>query len=225
MMRNKTLYLLIAVLISSCFTINHKKHVLNVDERGDKLSLIKMEGYYFREVDKQAYPYYSNEYGGKSEDETAPYQQKCIEPLILNKNGTVRVFDEQSGFQENLVFDFNQHCGLVDSNSFQSAKMHFECQLTNDVDRYSIWGKGVYSIDSSAILIQYYVNWRGNYYLQEKRGKILNDSSFILVNKFDYYLDKLDTISEVYHFQNYSLKPDSNNFITENPKKFGKKRK
>lgn len=223
-MRSKIVFSLVVLFFNSCFVINYKKYVLNVNERGDKYNLIKTEGYYFREIEKEAFPYYQNEFGWVSEDESAPYLQKCIEPLILNKNGTVRTFNEQAGFQENLVFNFNRNCGLIDSNSTESAKQHFECQLKNDEDKYSIWGKGVFKIDSSGILIQYYINWIGNYYLQEKSGKILNDSSFILVKRFDYYLNKADTINELYQFQKFDKKPDSTNFITEHPKRFGRKK-
>lgn len=224
-MWNKLSYFLILIFFNSCFVVHHKRSVLNENERGDNLNVLRIDGYYFRELEKEAYPYYKNEYGGISESKSEPYQQKLIEPLILNKNGSVRIFSETSGSQDDLWFDYSENCLLLDFNSIESAKQHFECLLNNDDDRYSIWGKGVFGVDSTRILIQYYVNWRGDYYLQEKSGEILNETSFILTERFDYKLDKRDMINELYLFQKFNKKPDSSSFITEHPRRFGSKKR
>ena len=85
--------------------------------------------------------------------------------------------------QENLGFDFELNCGLSDSNSIESAIEHFECKLNNDNDRFEVWGKGVFKVNKSKVLIQYYINWIGDYYLRKKKGEVLTDSTFILKRK------------------------------------------
>ena len=222
---NKLIGILILLLFNSCFVVKHKKDVLNVNERGDLNNKMRLDGYYYREFEKKAFTYYKNEYGGYSENKSEPYQQKLIEPIILNSNGAVRTFSYMSGLQENLVFDFGQNCGLSDLNSTKSAIKHFECQLNNDKDRYEIWGKGVFKADDSNILIQYYVNWIGDYYLQEQKGNILTDSTFVLTERYDYKLDTTYQIKELYRFRKFKNKPDSTSFITKHPKRFGRKNK
>ena len=215
-------YILILLLFNSCYVVMHKKSVINIENRGDQNGKIKLDGFYYSEFEQDAFPYFKNDYGGYSEDKRNPYQQKAIEPIILNSNGTVRSFNNQSGFQENLVFDFKQNCGLEDKNTFENAIEHFECLLNNDNDRYDVWGKGVFSADKSKITIQYYINWIGDYYLREKRGEILNDSTFVLSERYDYKLDTIYEINELYRFKRFRNKPDSTNFITKHPKRFGK---
>ena len=222
-MKKRLTYILTLILLNSCYVVKHKKNVLNEKERGDQTKRIKLGGYYYREFEEETFPFYRNENGGYSEKKSEPYQQKLILPIILNSNGTVRTFSEKSGLKENLAFKFKQNCGLSDTNSIESAIEHFECQLNNDNDRFEVWGKGVFKVNKSDIKIQYYINWIGDYYLREKRGKVLTDSTFILKEKYDYKLDTIYRINELYKFRGFKNKPDSTNFITKHPKRFGKK--
>lgn len=222
-MNKNILYTLILFIFYSCYVVNHKKNVINLSDSGDKLHPINTNGYYYQEKEKLAYPYFKNHYGGFSQDSTQPYQQKIIIPLILNKNGTVRTFGYSNGFQENRVFNYTSECNLLDINTFKSAQEHFECEIANDENRFPIWGKGVFKTENSKIIVQYYINWIGNYYLREKKGKILNDSTFVLTESFDYKLNQRDSINELYKFKYYINKPDSTSLITKHPKRFGKK--
>ena len=74
-MTKKVTYILILVLFNSCFVVNHKKDVLNKIERGDPNKEIKLNGYYYREFEQKAFPFYKNEYGGFSENKAEPYEQ------------------------------------------------------------------------------------------------------------------------------------------------------
>ena len=224
-MKYKLIYFLILLLFNSCFVVKHKKNVVNIEERGDKNGQMKLDGYYYRVFEREAFPYYKNEFGGFTENKSEPYQQKLIKPIILNSNGTIRTFNYQSGLQENLDFDFEYNCGLSDLNSTKSSIEHFECKLNNDKNKYDVWGKGVFKVGDSNILIQYYINWIGEYYLREQKGKILTDSTFILTEQYDYKLDTTYQINEFYKFKKFKNKPDSINFITKHPKRFGRKNK
>ncbi len=222
---NKLIYILILLIFNSCYVVKHKKNVLNLKERGVQNEQLKLDGYYYRIYEREAFPFFKNVYGGYSENKSEPYKQKVIEPIILNSNGTARTFNTSSGFRENLIFDFENHCDLTDSNSYNNAIKHFECELNHDSDKYEIWGKGVYKVTKSKILIQYYINWIGDYYLREKKGEILTDSTFILTERYDYKLDTTYQIDELYKFRTFKNKPDSTNFITKHPKRFGRKNK
>ncbi len=209
--------------LTSCLIIYHKRHVLNLNKVGDKLRPIRTDGYYYQELEKKTFPYYKNKYGGYSQDSSKPYVQKQIEPLTLHKDGSLLTFGISTGFQENRFFDFFANCGLIDFNSIDNAKKHFECDIEHYEDRYPIWGKGVFKTENDEIVIQYYVNYIGAYYLVEKKGIILNDSSFILKTRLDYYSNYRKDINEIYNFQHFDIKPDSTNYILKHKRKFKNK--
>ena len=210
---NTRLYLFVLLILTSCMVIMHKKYVINLDKIGDKLRAIKTDGYYYEERERKAFPYYKNSYGGFSQDSTKPYLQKQIRPLTLHKDGSLLTFGFSTGFQENYMFDYSANCGLFDQNSLDNAKKHFECDIRYYKDRYLIWGKGVFKTEKNEIIIQYYINWIGTYYLLEKKGEILNDSTFVLKKLFDFKLNESKDINELYKFQHFDIKPDSTNYI------------
>lgn len=215
--------LLALLTLTSCMVVNHKKYVINLDKVGDKLRPIRTDGYYYQEREEMTFPYFKNSYGGFSQDSTKPYLQKQIRPLTLHKDGTLLTFGISTGFQENYAFDYSTNCGLLDQNTFDNAKKHFECDIKNYKDRYPIWGKGVFKTEKNEIIIQYYVNWIGAYYLVEKKGDILNDSTFVLKKVFDYKLNEGKDINEQYKFQQFDIKPDSTNYIMKHRPKFKNK--
>jgi hypothetical protein len=217
------LSILALLILTSCMEINHKKYVINLDKVGDKLRPIRTDGYYYQEREEMTFPYYKNSYGGFSKDSTKPYLQKQIRPLTLHKDGTLLTFGFSTGFQENYVFDYSANCGLTDHNSIGNAKKHFECDIRHYKDRFPIWGKGVFKTENNEIIIQYYINWIGAYYLVEKKGVILNDTTFVLKKLFDYKLNESKDINELYKFQYFDIKPDSTNYIIEHKRKFKNK--
>ncbi|OQP54534.1 hypothetical protein A4H97_21425 [Niastella yeongjuensis] len=203
--------------------VNHKRHVINLDKVGDKLRPICTAGYYYQEREEIAFPYVKNHFGGYTEDSTKPYLQKQIRPLTLHKDGTLLTFGISTGFQENHAFDYAATCELQDSNSIDNAKKHIECDIRHYKNRYPIWGKGVFKTEENEIVIQYYVNWIGEYYLVEKKGKVLSDTAFVLTKSFDYKLNEAKDIYELYKFQQFDIKPDSTNYILKHKRKFKNK--
>lgn len=208
------------VLVTSCMVVHHKKYVINPSRAGDALRPIRTDGYYYQEREEMAYPYYKNTYGGFSRDSAKPYLQKQVRPVVLYKDGSLLTFGISTGFQENYAFDYAANCMLMDHNSIDNAKKHFECDIRHYKNRHPVWGKGVFVTGHRAITIQYYVNWLGAYYLLEKKGEILSDTSFVLTKLYDYKLDREETINELYRFQQFGVKPDSANYIMQHRRKF-----
>lgn len=203
--------------------VKHKKYVINLDKVGDSLRPIRTDGYYYQEREEMTFLYYKNSYGGFSQDTTKPYLQKQIIPLVLYKDGSLLTFGTSTGFRESYAFDYTLNCGLFDFNSTDNAKKHFECDLRYYKNKYPIWGKGVFKTEKDEIIIQYYVNWLGDYYLVEKKGEILSDTSFVLTKRFDFKLNKGKDINEVYRFEQFDNKPDSTNYIMKHRRKFKNK--
>jgi hypothetical protein len=217
------LSILSSLFLTSCMVVNHKKHVINLNKVGDRLKPLCTAGYYYQEREEITFPYFKNQFGGYTQDSTKPYLQKQIRPLTLYKDGTLLTFGISTGFQENYAFDYSTNCELQDYNSFDNARKHFECDIRHYKNRYPIWGKGVFKTEENEIIIQYYVNWIGAYYLVEKKGKILSDTSFVLNKSFDYKLNKAKDINELYKFQKFDIKPDSTNYIMKHRRKFKNK--
>lgn len=217
------LSILTSLFLTSCMVVNHKKHVINLKKVGDRLKPLCTAGYYYQEREEITFPYSKNQFGGYTQDSTKPYLQKQIRPLTLYKDGTLLTFGISTGFQENYAFDYSTNCKLQDYNSIENARKHFECDIRHYKNRHPIWGKGVFKTEENEIVIQYYVNWMGAYYLVEKKGKILSDTSFVLNKSFDYKLNAANDINELYKFQKFDLKPDSTNYIMKHRRKFKNK--
>jgi hypothetical protein len=210
---NYTLAALLLMIFASCTIIHNRKNVLNSNEWGSKNQQMKIDGYYYSQSTTASFPYYKNKYGGYSQDSSRPYIQQLINPVIFYENGTAQTFGPRSGLQENAYFNYSDRCSLKDENTIARAKEFFECDIVHYKDRYRTWGKGVYKVLPGEITIQYYINWRGQYYLIEKKGEIINDSAFVLNQEYDHYLDEKKIINEIYIFQRFESKPASRSYL------------
>lgn len=226
----KYLIYILLLTFASCITVNNRSDVLDLDNIGDTDGFLKTKGYYYAELEQQAYLYYKNQYGGYSQDSSKPYMQKLIQPLILYENGGVENGSLTSGMKENLA---NQStCGLADNNSVFFAKLYFECGLSragnaDQNDFGTLYAKGVFKAQRDKIVVQYYGNYGppmiAEYYLIEKKGAILNDSTFVLKSMYNFRTKELIDINETYFYQAYSIKPDTENYILSHKKRFKNK--
>ena len=219
----------IALIMFSCVTVSNRSNVFNLNTIGNNEGVLKTNGYYYCELEEQAYPYYKNEYGGYSQDTSKPYIKKMIQPLLLYKNGGVHRWPLTSGMKENR-YD-QMACGLPDDNSFFFAKVYFECSLMRgskpDRGKFgTLYAKGVFKTQQDKIVVQYYEctgpPMTADYYLIEKTGKILNDTTFVLKSMYNFRSKESTDINEVYLYQHYTIKPDSANYILNHKKRFKK---
>lgn len=72
-------------------------------------------------------------------------------------------------------------------------------------------GWGVYVINNDNIEIENWAATEGKRKTSSRKGKILNDSTFVITRFFSAFTQKEYEISDSYHFKAYSPKPDSTN--------------
>lgn len=69
----------------------------------------------------------------------------------------------------------------------------------------NLWDWGKYEIKNDTIFIQWYYNHRGDYYLVEEEGVILDSTSFKLFRMKDYKTKEEEKIDELYQFKEYDV--------------------
>jgi hypothetical protein len=214
--------------INSCITIHNKKFLQDLDEIGDPQKSLRLDGYYYYQYEVVNYPYDKNRYGGYSQNLKAPYNQVRIQPIVLNKNGSLEKIGSYSGLRENLTFDFKEYCYLSDENSLFSAQNHFECYIRiHPTDKSyfphfksEIWDQGVFHIKGNEIKLQVFYNVSGNYYLYEERGIISGDTAFTLTSATDFQDGKKHEINRTFVFKKMADVPEIPSYILKHRKKF-----
>lgn len=203
---------------------------MNINSIGLTANELKLNGYYYQEKSYETYPYYRNEYGGYSQDKNKKYNQIRILPIVLYPDGSANKLSSFSGMQDNSAFNYGIKCSLEDNNTIESAYEHFECYLKNrPEDNYifinkkaEIWSQGVFKTDENKIVLQIFYNSRGNYYLYEESGKIINDTTFILNKAKDFETGKEFEINKKYMFKAMGDMPKIESYILKNKNKFDK---
>lgn len=220
------IYILILVFIlTSCVTIYNKKKVMDINDIGLTKKELRLDGYYYQKGTAKTHPYVRDGHGGYYLDTSISYQQIRIVPCVLYSDGSVSKLGFYSGMKDNDAFNYNMKCSLLDNNTLESAFDHFECYLKNMKDKnynkkYSIWNQGVYKIEDGKIVLQIFYNVWGDYYLYEERGKILNDTTFVLDSAIDYQNGKTHDIHKEFHFNSMDNMPKIESYILNNKKKF-----
>ncbi len=222
------LFFAFGIIYTGCITIYNKKKIIEIKESGDKQNQLKKNGYYYRAVDVETFPYYKNSQGVYSHDSTQPYRQIRIVPLTLFADGSAIKHGSFSGFNENLAFDFRIKCGLEDYNSQEAAFAHFECYVQNIPSqklnfinkKAEIWNQGLFQVSNDEIKIQIFYNSMGNYYLHEETGKVINDSTFLLTKAKDFQNGKETQIHQIYKFRKMGNFPTIPSYILKHKSKF-----
>ncbi len=191
---------LLFMLISSCLppSIHNRKFLL----RNKKSSIsdgIRKDGYYF--------------YEDIGENNLGVNVIIFFEGGFLKDIGFISAID--SGYHG---IEYKDLCPeMSNAREFTAALRKTECVLDNYrlffnqdlnfINKNSVisdWGK--YEVDGDSIKIQYFYNYRGNYYLTEKSGIISADNTITLSKKYYYRIKKNYPIDVKYRFQNYDRK-------------------
>lgn len=218
------IYILILVFIlTSCVTIYNKKKVMDINDIGLTKNELRLDGYYYQKEIFQSHPY---KLSGNVQiiDTSQTYEQIRILPCVLYSDGSVSKLGSYSGVQDINAFRYDIKCSFSGNNTFDSAMEYFECYFKNMKERNnrksSIWDQGVYKVDGEKITLQIFYNVWGNYYLYEERGRILNDTTFILNHAIDYQNGETYDIKEQFYFKKMDSMPKIESYIMNHKKKF-----
>ncbi len=230
-MKKIIFYIYSAILFNSCVVIYNKENLTDLNKIGSKKNELKTNGYYYSILKQKEYNHYILDENDKYIIDSTKFKEIIkVSPIILNYDGSAFNMPTFTGFQKNILFDFKTKCSLIDNNSLETALKHFECYYKNlPEEKYNfmnknseIWGQGVYNTEKKKIKIQTFYNHIGNYYIMEKTGEIINDTTFILKKRVTLRTHKEFKTSEVYHFKYMDSLPETNSFIIRNKQKFKK---
>ena len=106
-------------------------------------------------------------------------------------------------------------------NSFDKINKYFQLylkktELTGDKRLAPLKGWGKWRVNGDTLEIMYYVTGSAavpfpiyDYWLFERDGKILNDSTFIFNKRINHTTGRAEVLDERYKFKEYDIKPDS----------------
>jgi hypothetical protein len=198
-------YFFIFLFLFSCFpkTHNKKDFVLTSDI---SINEIKTDGYYYNIYElKGLY----TKYTGKS-----------IRMKTLLKNGYI--YTVKNGFGDLCSDSIGIECAIEKSEYMLDKDLTVIKDFSNEkLSTYSIWNWGKYEIKGDSILIQWFYNNKGDYYLVEEKGIVIDSSNFVLKYIKDYRTGKEKIINEEYKFKKYDIK----NIYNKTPKYFFNKLK
>jgi hypothetical protein len=101
--------------------------------------------------------------------------------------------------------------GVVDSSVFNGnpAQLISQYFLSNYKNVKTDWG--IYEIKDSTILLEQWYPAENYFYVYQRKGVIVNDSTFIFSQSSRCDGSENRSINEVFHFKKYAPKPDSTN--------------
>lgn len=190
----------------------------------------RTNGYYYHEYEVTDYlADRPNNTGGRTVIDESEYKRKYVEVVIPYINGYIYYGNWSiTGIEKNVTNQkelniLNQYPNVL--SSFEEAIKTNKYLFRKTGRRSDIWNWGIFYLKNDSVSIQYYENVSGNYFLNELKGIIENDTTIIILKEKEYknHLSKgyEKRINEVFHFRKLINKPDSSNYIMMNRHRFG----
>lgn len=177
-----------------------EKYRISEDNAGIKNNELRTDGYYYA---------VSLSYNKKLQDSV--YK---ILPKIIYTNGAVLGFDSfGSNYKKLKKKSKGKKCILKPKSDVETILSFFECYISSYKYREA---HSIFQVNSKSIKIQYSSYDR----LNEKRGVILNDSTFMLKKFFNYKAKYKTNTHEVYFFKKFDDIPDQSKITINLRKKF-----
>ncbi|MBV7441426.1 hypothetical protein KRX57_08325 [Weeksellaceae bacterium TAE3-ERU29] len=178
------------ISVVSCFPkrFNQKYFKLN---HNIEINQINIDGYYYSIFD------YNNSY--------SKYMGQGIVMRVFLKNGYMYI--PKIGYGDQCGDSISLECDIKMSEYMLNRNINEFLKNTNEQRRptASIWNWGKYEIKNDTIFIQWFYNHRGDYYLIEEEGKIIDSTSFKLYRIKDYRTKHEKEIDEFYRFKRYNV--------------------
>ncbi|MBB3122730.1 hypothetical protein FHS04_000218 [Mesoflavibacter sabulilitoris] len=202
----KRLILLVLVIVFACKSSDSRK--LIYDRKTPNINnKLKLDGFYYNEVEEKGRVFYNEEYGDGGIYKSEVILLKKIRGVYLSKDGSIRLSDgPMSGVYKS---DYLDKCGIDYNNNTETAIAFFGCSLNTPISEsfknHEYFSKRHYEIYGDSIKIQYYFT-NHSFYLAEKKGIILNDTTFKFVEYYDNKTKKIKIIDELYKFKGFKVK-------------------
>lgn len=187
MKKNISFILILYSLFAFPQKSNIKKHLISKDKLGLNNSNLKIDGFYYTK--------YIDVYSKKD-------SIKYIFPIFLFENGTLGSFDYLGNGSVTLrkkVLGKKCILKMPNKKDFKKVVSFLKCYAP------SIKYKKAYNffyVNKNIIITQTLYKNK----VIESRGIILNDSTFIIKKRLNYFTKKIDNVNLLYHFEK-SIKP------------------
>lgn len=170
----------------------HSERLIKKENMGNVDRTLKTNGFY-----------YSMRIRIESKNDTVKY----VHPMILFESGKLLKFDYIGNSSMTLKRKGeNQKCRLKPEQDFDRIIDFSKC-YTEVVDERKIYS--VYAINGNILKIQSL----GNGYFKEKRGVILNDTTFVINQSIDYLTKEFENKKYLYQFKASNI-PNPRRFKT-----------
>lgn len=182
---------LILVVLQSCMPIVHNKSDFRIAKESNTSNKIDTNGYYYT----------------ISNNNNLKYR-------ILFNNGLYREIG-QINSKINSKY-FIQKCVIQMNDSVSSSIKNFECMINNYEYFFNvntnflnsnakIWNWGRFKVVDNTLIIQYFYNHFGDYYLMEENGIVLNDKTFRIIKTKDHRTNKVQETDLLYKFKKHEI--------------------
>jgi hypothetical protein len=228
-LKNRILIVLIVVLTTnSCgiFKTHHKNKLINFENNPIPKNTLKLNGYYFAELERDAIKGYDKVEGTKI---------KYLSVFFIYDDGFMVNI---SGIEAIATYS----CAKKEAyeNTYESAHRTIELLLdsqNSEIKRTKrmcgfkpndIGNKGLVKVNDGRIKIQFYSIEMQNpnkdsfnsAYLNELNGTIKSDSSFVIKNETEFRANETTTKNTLFRFKQTKQKPNVENYFKKNKNRF-----
>jgi hypothetical protein len=214
--------------INSCgiFKTHHKNKLIDFENNKIPSQSLKLNGYYFAELERDAI---------KGYDKVEGIKIKYLSVFFINQDGFVISIAGIDGLT-------TYSCAKKESyeNTYESAHRTIEIMLdsqNSEIKRTKrmcgfnpnyIGNKGLVKVNNDNIKIQFYIIEMQNpkkysfnsAYLYEINGVIKSDSSFVINSETEFRTNKTTTENTLFQFRQTEHKPNVENYFKKNKNRF-----
>ena len=228
-MKNRILILIIVSLIfNSCgiFKTHHKDELIDFENNKIPYQSLKLNGYYFAELEREAIKGYDKIEGTKIKYlSTFFIYEDGFAVNILGVDGLTTYSCAEKESYENTYESAHKTIELMlESQNSQINRTKRMCGFKpNDIRN-----KGLVKIINDSIKIQFYTiemqkpgkDSFNSAYLYEINGILKSDSSFVIKNEIEYRNSKTTTENTLFEFRETNQKPNIENYFKKNKNRF-----
>lgn len=230
-LRTSLLLVLLALLVSQCYVLIRTKDrltLINEEFQLDSVSF-RIDGIYYQ---VNIHPKNTKLVDSIMEPEDGVIFKVAnkevavsLTPMIFYENGFVYYSFMSWGL---APFSTEKEKDSIIHNTISYVEDRIS-ELANRYDadrRISIGDWGLYKQYGDSLFIQTYRNVMGDYSLMDITGRVENDSTITIISRqYHYPLDGGKQINATSFFKSFSPKPDSTNYISTHPHKFGNRKR
>ena len=218
--------LIASLIFSSCgiFKTHHKKELIDFEKNRIPTDILKLNGYYYAELERDA-----------NRNDKAEGKVKYLSIFFIYEDGFAINIGGIDGITNYYCADKVNYENTYE-NAHKTVQLMLEAQNSNDKRTKRICGfepddinkKSLVKIENDRIKIQTYRIEMQNptkdsfnsAYLYELNGTIKSDSSFVMKSEMEFRTKEITSENQVFEFRQTEQKPSIENYFKKNKNRF-----